>query len=207
MVTPRRSPYKKVEVRGLVWEGHDHQKQQGLVRNADQELNMVLNAFRDYSYNRLVSYASSTANLIILYYQGHGRIDKHGHLSLSNGNGQKIHWADIVNAITNVKCDVLAILNCYHAGAAIKSRVTSRPNYEKRVKQVMTAVPADLTSSWGTGTSFAACLEQALRDRRNNWESPFKGIPYHWAQAINLIMKKKKPNTHGPARTNGVVGS
>ncbi|KAI1751895.1 hypothetical protein F4782DRAFT_503566 [Xylaria castorea] len=35
---PRLSPYSRVEVRGLFWEGHNHQRQHGPVRNADQEL-------------------------------------------------------------------------------------------------------------------------------------------------------------------------
>jgi len=214
MVPPRKSPYQRVEVRGLFWEGHNLHRQQGPVHNADQELNMVLGAFGNYGYNvkgmpipmnpqkrsgfpgflqnKLDSFApSSTSALIILYYQGHGSLDKHGHLVLSNGNGQAMHWSDVANAIINVRCDVLAILNCCHAGAALRSRVPSRPNYENHVKQVMMAVPAHLKTGWGFAAGFAACLEQALRDRRTNWENDFKGIPYHWVLAINRIMEKK----------------
>jgi len=214
MVPPRKSPYHRVEVRGLFWEGHNLHRQQGPVHNADQELNMVLSAFRNYGYNakatpipmnpqkrsgfpgflqnKLDSFVRPpTSTLIILYYQGHGRLDKQGHLVLSNGNGQAMHWSDVANAIINVQCDVLAILNCCHAGAALRYRVPSRPNYGNHAKQVMTAVPADLKTGWGFLTGFAACLEQALRDRRTNWENGFKGIPYHWVQAINRIMEKK----------------
>ncbi len=105
MAPPRRSPYKHVEVRGIVWEGCDLNRA-GAVRNSDQELHMVLGAFRHYGYNaqhveipadpgkrsgfsnmmeaklrRLSSGASRT--LVILYYQGHGGLDKEGHLFLS----------------------------------------------------------------------------------------------------------------------------
>ena len=106
MVPPRRSPYQRVEVRGLFWEGHNHYGQQGPVHNADQELYMVLHAFQDYGYNaktmpipmnpqarsgfpsylrdKLTSLVPpSGSTLIILYYQGHGRLDQHGHLVLS----------------------------------------------------------------------------------------------------------------------------
>jgi len=213
MVPPRPSPYRRVEVMGLVWEGHNHHRQQGPVRNADQELNMVLGAFHRYGYNvkarripmnpqkrsnfpsglknELDSFVTPPATLIILYYQGHGSLDKQGHLVLSNGNHQWMHWADVANAIINVRCDVLAILNCCHAGAALKSQVPSRANYEYHVKQVMMAVPAHLSTGWGFAAGFAACLEQALREHHTNWENSFKGIPSHWVEAINRIMQKK----------------
>jgi hypothetical protein len=226
MVAPQRSPYQRVEMRGLVWEGHNHHLQQGLVRNADQELNMVLGVFTTYGYNvkvmpipkdprirsefpvflqnKLSSFATPST-LIILYYQGHGVLDRHGHLVLSNGNGQHMHWSEVANAIINARCDVLAILNCCHAGAALRSRVLSRPNYENHLKQVMMAVPAHLESNWGLAAGFAACLEQALRDRRNNWEVTFKGTPHHWVQAINRIMEKKTNVRHALVGVDNLI--
>lgn len=106
MTPPRRSPYGRVVVLGLSWEGHNHRLLHGPVQNADQELNMVLNAFHSYGYavermlipqssrsrsqfpptleRRLVQFTSrSVSTLIVLYYQGHGHVDRHGHLSLS----------------------------------------------------------------------------------------------------------------------------
>lgn len=102
---PRTSPYHRVEVRGLFWENHNHHLGQGPVRNANQELNMVLGAFDEYGYNvksiniprdprsrsgfpswlqdkldRLARSSGST--LIILYYQGHGAM-RGGDLVLS----------------------------------------------------------------------------------------------------------------------------
>ncbi|KAF4948034.1 hypothetical protein FSARC_13852 [Fusarium sarcochroum] len=209
MVPPRRSPYHRVEAGVFVWERHD---QQGQARGTNQELSMVRGAFHDYGYgvrsipipvnarsrsqfpvalqNKLVNLASAST-LIILYYQGNAGLDRHGHLVLSNGNGQRMHWSDVVNAIIPVRCDVLAILNCHHAGAAVRSCVRSRPNYEGHDKQVMMAVPANMRTHWNSGAGFAACLEQALRDRRRNWENNFKGTPGHWAQAINRTIGMK----------------
>ncbi|KAI2626517.1 hypothetical protein GGR54DRAFT_591378 [Hypoxylon sp. NC1633] len=213
MAPPRRSPYGRVVVMGLSWEGHNHYLHSGPVQNADQELNMVLRAFGNYGYRvermhipassqlrsqfphvlqrALVQLTSpSVSTLIVLYYQGHGDVDRHGHLSLSNGNGGHMHWSEIVNAVINVRSDVLTILNCCHAGAALRS-VVSRPNYENHVKEVMMAVPMGYKTTWGNAYGFAACLEQVLRDRRNNWDSNFNGNPYHWAEAINRTMREK----------------
>jgi hypothetical protein len=102
-----------------------------------------------------------------------------------------MHWSEIANSIINARCDVLAILNCCHAGAAIRDRVPSRPNYERHVKQLIMAVPHDLSTGWGFAENFTACLEQALRDHRHNWETSFHGTPHHWVIAINRIMARK----------------
>ncbi|KAI1281833.1 hypothetical protein F5Y07DRAFT_411871 [Xylaria sp. FL0933] len=210
---PRRCPYQRVEVRGLFWENHNHHLGSGPVRNANQELSMVLGAFETYGYNvnpmaipgdprarsgfpswlrdrlsRLAQPSGST--LIILYYQGHGALRGDG-LVLSNGNGQSMHWADIAGAIVNARCDVLTILNCCHAGAAMRYRMPARANYEAHIKQVMMAVPEHRTTNWGYAAGFAACPEQALRDGRTNWEESFKGVPDHWGEAINRIMARK----------------
>ncbi|KAI3321469.1 hypothetical protein HD806DRAFT_502659 [Xylariaceae sp. AK1471] len=223
---PRRSPYQRVEVRGLFWEGHNHHLGQGPVRNANQELNMVLGAFEQYGYNvnstpipkdprlrsgfpnwlqdKLVSFTSPySSTLIILYYQGHGAW-RDGTLVLSNGNGQSMHWAEIANAVVNVRCDVLTILNCCHAGAAMRYRMPSRANYEGHIKQVMMAVPENKTTNWGYAAGFAACLEQALRDRRTNWEESFQGIPEHWGEAINRIMARKS-HPSGPVGVRHLI--
>ncbi|KAI0549956.1 hypothetical protein F4679DRAFT_583952 [Xylaria curta] len=221
MSRPRQSPYSRVVVRGIFWEGHDHYRRGGPVYNAEQELHMVLNAFQSYGYSvgrmpiaqdprrrsafpgflqdRLVDFASSSPRtLIVLYYQGHGVMDRHGHLLLSNGNGQYMHWTEIANAIINVRCDVLAILNCCHAGAAMKNSLVHRPNYERYAKEVMMATPYNQKSHWGSAAGFAACLEQALRDLHYNWMLDFTGVPPHWASYINYIMKKKKPDSRNP---------
>lgn len=98
MTPPHHSPYHHVEMIGLDWERHGHQ---GPVSGADQELLMVLEAFQNYGYRarrlqiprhsqersqfpgflqrKLVNLAS-TSTLIILYYQGHANVDRHGHL-------------------------------------------------------------------------------------------------------------------------------
>ncbi|KAI1296998.1 hypothetical protein F5Y03DRAFT_410120 [Xylaria venustula] len=211
---PSSSPYHHVEVLGLMWEGHNHHNGHGVVRDATQEFNMVLHAFRQYGYNVLArpipknrqsrsefpNYLQdkldrlkrpSGSTLIILYYQGHGSKKPDGTLALSNGNGQYMDWTNIENAVINVRCDVLTILNCCHAGAAMKSRVRCRPNYERHTKQVIMAVPENKNTHWGRASGFAACLEQALRDRRTNWEEGFKGTPHHWIWAINRIMERK----------------
>lgn len=100
-----------------------------------------------------------------------------------------MHWSDVVNAIIPVRCDVLAILNCSHAGAAARSHI-SRENFEGHEKQVMVAVSSSMRAHRGSA-GFAVCLEQALRDRRRNWESNFKGNLSHWAEAINRNIAMK----------------
>ncbi|KAI9690207.1 MAG: hypothetical protein M1822_009168 [Bathelium mastoideum] len=214
MVRPRPSRYKNVVVKGLVWEGHNHHRQRGQVQNADQELGMVLGAFESYGHrahvthipkdwgqmsgfshqlqNMLQSYINPQQDtLIILYYQGHGALDQQGHLVLSNGTGERMHWSNIANAIVNAQCDVLTILSCCHAGAAIRERNNLRPNYEEHLKQVIMAVPHNLKIGWGFADGFAACLEQALREHRDDWEPSFLGTPFHWTEAINRVMRKK----------------
>ncbi|KAI1735485.1 hypothetical protein F4680DRAFT_306256 [Xylaria scruposa] len=228
MVRPQRSPYSRVVVRGIFWEGHNQYHRGGLVFNAEQELHMVLNAFQSYGYNvrqmpipqdprrrsgfpdflkdRLVNFASSSPRtLIVLYYQGHGALDRHGHLLLSNGNGQQMHWSEIANAIINVRCDVLAILNCCHAGAAMRDSPRHRPNYERYAKEVMMATPHNQKTYWGSASGFAACLEQALRDLRYNWMLNFRGIAPHWAHYINCIMKQKKPDSRHPVGVRHLI--
>lgn len=110
-------------------------------------------------------------------------------LTLLSGNGERMHWSDVVNAIIPVRCDVVTILACSHAGAAARSYI-SRENFEGHEKQVMMAVSSSMRAHRGSA-GFAVCLEQALRDRRRNWESGFKGNLNHWAQAIdrNIAMK------------------
>ncbi|KAF7512467.1 hypothetical protein GJ744_001402 [Endocarpon pusillum] len=224
MVLPWQSPYRQVEVRGLVWEGNGHHQTSGPVRNADQEFHMVLEAFRTYGYNVKITQISkdrhkrseltnflqakfdnlvhrSSSTLIILYYQGHGSLDRDGHLMLTKygkdlnprllGTGQWMYWSDIANAVISARCDVLTILNCCHAGAAVTNRHSSRPNYERHLKELIMAVPRNSSTSWGRVENFAACLEQALRDHRNNWENGFRGNPSHWVQAINRVMVRK----------------
>lgn len=115
-----------------------------------------------------------------------------------------MHWSDVANAVINARCDVLVILNCCHAGAALRSCDFSRPNYEGHEKLVMMAVPAHLRTGWGYAAGFAACLEQALRERRTNWENTFQGNAYHWVEAINRIMARK-PNPSGPAGVKDLV--
>lgn len=106
MVRPQRSPYGHVEVIGLVWEGHHERNPNGPVFNPDQELGMVMNAFSSYGYrtsadriprdphrrsgfgnhlqHRFDSIARSpVSTLVILYYQGHGSLDRRNELVLS----------------------------------------------------------------------------------------------------------------------------
>lgn len=106
MPPSRPSPYRRVEVRALTWEGHNSQKAQGPVYNADQELRMILDSFNSYGYN-VVSrkipmnperrdgfhrgFENELANLgrqpgavlVIVYYQGHGHADRQNRLLLS----------------------------------------------------------------------------------------------------------------------------
>ncbi|KAH8880478.1 hypothetical protein GQ53DRAFT_833224 [Thozetella sp. PMI_491] len=154
---------------------------------------MLQNKFRGFA-------SGSPSTLIILYYQGHGGLDSHGHLKLSNGAGEKMHWSEIANAIVDAPCDVLTILNCCHAGAAARARVPARPNYEQHLKELIMATSVEAVSGWGTACNFAPCLEQALRERRTDWEQGFNGTPYHWMQAINRNMEKKRAS----ARVNHV---
>ncbi|KAK3986067.1 hypothetical protein QBC44DRAFT_333929 [Cladorrhinum sp. PSN332] len=212
MVPPKRSPYQRVEVIGLVWEGHDHRKRDGPVFNADQELDMVMRTFRDYGYGTHVTRIpkdprlrngfnnhlqhkfdniarNSVSALVILYYQGHGGLDGRNELVLSNGNGQSMHWGVVANAVISARCDVLSILNCCHAGAAMNTPFSARRNlnYERHLKEVMMAVPSNATTNWGVRRGFAACLDKALRDQYYEWQNGFTGRPEHWARAISRI--------------------
>ena len=112
-----------------------------------------------------------------------------------------MHWSEIVNAIIDVRCDVLTILNCCNAGAAMQSFIT-RPNYENHQKQVIMAVPARYNTNCGHAGAFAACLEQALRERLRSWEPTFQGLALHWVQAINRTMARK--HMHMPPSPVGI---
>ncbi|KAJ8132044.1 hypothetical protein O1611_g1580 [Lasiodiplodia mahajangana] len=171
---------------------------------------MVLGAFNQYGYN--VSYMQiprdprrrSGFPLWLQDKLGHGSEANDGTLALSGGGGQWMHWAEIANAVINVQCDVLTILNCCHAGAAMRYRMPSRPNYEGFIKGVMMAVPEHKITRWGYAAGFAACLEQALRDRRTNWEEGFEGRPSQWVWAINRIMQRK-PFPCGPVAVRHLI--
>lgn len=104
-----------------------------------------------------------------------------------------MYWSRIADAVISAKCDVLTILNCCHAGAALNSPFSARRNvnYEKHIKEVMMAAPWNAKSFWGNGRGFAACLERVLREQYHEWQKGFTGQPVHWAQAINRIQGRR----------------
>ncbi|KAK0734765.1 hypothetical protein B0T26DRAFT_671007 [Lasiosphaeria miniovina] len=173
---------------------------------------MVMGAFRSYSHSTSVERIPRNPNLrsgfrgrlqhifnviasnpssvlVILYYQGHSGLDNRNELVLSNGNGQSMHWADVADAVISARCDVLTILNCCHAGAAMNTPFPARRNinYERYIKEIMMAVPWNMNTIWGGRLGFAACLEQALREQYHEWQRGFTGQPRHWAEAISRI--------------------
>jgi hypothetical protein len=101
-----------------------------------------------------------------------------------------MHFSEIANAVISARVDVLTMLNCCHAGAALNTnwQVRNAINYEAHIKDIIMAVPANRRTTWGCAQGFAAALEQALRENHKTWPQGFRGTPQHWARAISRIM-------------------
>ncbi|KAJ7650241.1 hypothetical protein FB45DRAFT_887392, partial [Roridomyces roridus] len=223
MPNAHRSPYRFVNVIGMMWEGHNNRAGRGAVKNDEEEFDMVMNAFRNYGFgihkehipqrasDRFARYLQDrldhfdSRGLVILYYQGHGSLDRHNELVLHSGNGSHIRFQEIGNAILSARVDVLMMLNCCHAGAALHTPWQPRNNinYENHVKDIIMAVPANQTTAWGRAEGFAAALEQALREKHNTWPDGFRGTPEHWAKAISRIMRRNVGARHLVAYPRG----
>ncbi|KAK4225130.1 hypothetical protein QBC38DRAFT_501594 [Podospora fimiseda] len=186
MVPPKRSPYARVEVIGLLWEGPGDQRRDGPVYNAFQEFALVMDAFKRYGYGtHRLDIHQDPRHRSGFCHRLQQKIDHftrsagfHASYPLISrtwpsrqeewaGALQYMPWAVVADAVISANCDVLTILNCCHAGAALNTPLSVRRNlnYERHLKEIMMETIWDGISQWGTNMGFAACLERVLREQ------------------------------------------